>query len=538
MANARSLVIKNGTQREIPAVDTLLVGSGIDASAEGALAIGGTTATSITIGQAGVTTSFPGPVELTGGVSTVGGTTFSTDATFEGNITFGDADTDTVDFTAKVDSDVIFTGETATYQIKNIADPTDAQDAATKQYVDDAVDGGVAGNDTEVQFNDNGSFGASSSFTWNGSEVKLPVLALAEGSAPSSASGYGKFYADSADSRPYFLDGAGQAYNLTLDRFNTLTPVSGSVEIDLDPANPIYSLVNVSGNLAFTATNYGSGRGSSILIKSDSSSHSFTWPSGWTWLGSGPPSSIGADELGFLSVVAFGAAEADVVAAWSNNNQPVSLTGSASSDQIATWSGTYTQAGSADFTFDGSTFKVGALGEFSVTTDGNITSINGVTTSFPSAQGADGQVLTNDGSGNLSWLEPKTVAIPAVASESLVAGDVVVYVNASGTTKVAKADATLLDAKLNPVGIAVSAASADGSLTVRVHGVASVPAGNFDTAPSPSDVGKRVYLSTTPGKVTITSPQEEGDIVQRVGVLADGSGSPKILIQIGEPIVL
>lgn len=40
---------------------------------------------------------------------------------------------------------------------------------------------------------------------------------------------------------------------------------------------------------------------------------------------------------------------------------------------------------------------------FVVTTAGNITKINNVATSFPAAQGAASTVLTNDGSGNLSW---------------------------------------------------------------------------------------------------------------------------------------
>lgn len=42
-------------------------------------------------------------------------------------------------------------------------------------------------------------------------------------------------------------------------------------------------------------------------------------------------------------------------------------------------------------------------GKFQVTSGGNIVQINGVTTSFPAAQGAAGTFLQNDGAGNLSW---------------------------------------------------------------------------------------------------------------------------------------
>jgi Chaperone of endosialidase len=49
------------------------------------------------------------------------------------------------------------------------------------------------------------------------------------------------------------------------------------------------------------------------------------------------------------------------------------------------------------------TLTTGSAGAFAVDGTGNITKIRNIATSFPSAQGALGSVLTNDGSGNLSW---------------------------------------------------------------------------------------------------------------------------------------
>jgi hypothetical protein len=131
-----------------------------------------------------------------------------------------------------------------------------------------------------------------------------------------------------------------------------------------------------------------------------------------------------------------------------------------------------------------------------------------------------------------------SIDIASTAQEALNAGDLVCFVNDAGTPKVRKADATNTDARLNPVGFATAAALAGAAVTVRVAGVADVPAALFDAAPAVGDVGKRVFASTTSGQITLTAPSASGDLVQRVGVLTDGSGSPKVLVQIGDPILL
>lgn len=94
---------------------------------------------------------------------------------------------------------------------------------------------------------------------------------------------------------------------------------------------------------------------------------------------------------------------------------------------------------------------------FSVNASGNITKINNVTTSFPSAQGSANQVLTNNGSGTLTWANGNlntlgsvgatptaanlrtnavyTVNVAAVALPAMAAGDdglVISLVNISG----------------------------------------------------------------------------------------------------------
>lgn len=63
-------------------------------------------------------------------------------------------------------------------QIKNLLAPTDNTDAATKLYVDNQLSGATvsaAGSNTQLQFNNAGSFGASGNLTFNSSTNILTV---------------------------------------------------------------------------------------------------------------------------------------------------------------------------------------------------------------------------------------------------------------------------------------------------------------------------------------------------------------------------
>jgi|GEM_PF-2096147 len=84
-----------------------------------------------------------------------------------------------------------------------------------------------------------------------------------------------------------------------------------------------------------------------------------------------------------------------------------------------------TTTGSGTF---GGGLTSGSTGQFTISNTGNITRINGVTTSFPAAQGTAGQVLTNDGAGVLSWASPTTFStantIPRGNGTTLVASSI------------------------------------------------------------------------------------------------------------------
>jgi|GEM_PF-4834260 len=775
MPNQTALVIDGGTQRRILSTDILQVGAGI-------VSAGAT----LTIGGIGITTSFPGPVALDGGISTVPGTTFQTNATFQGDVTFGVVGVDgpdTVTLVSTIVSDIVMDGvsaatgtatsggastltdsgasfgvnafagnvvqitagtgvgqsrviasntatvlttatawtlpgvdNTSVYDIRtensrlrNMADPTLPHDAATKAYVDAASTPG--GTDGAVQYNNGGVFGgvaaqlfyndgaAQLGIGTNSTNEKLTVsgvISIGEGAAPTlPTTAFGKLWANSAaDARPYFQDDLGQSYNLTLDRFNPLA-AGGAITIDTDPIKPIYNSVTLNGNATFSTTGLGNGRGASVRVQCDGTTRTLNWPAGWTWLGSEAtgPSSLAAGDVGYLSIVAFGGLNSDVVAAWSYENAPAMVTGSGTANQVAFWSTSSAIAGDTQLTYNSGTDTLALVGSLTVTvgtvsltggaastlattagdltldaqaaslildggeaaadavrivasnaaggidvdagtggitidstgtflidgaTSSNVTvtgsaqsltlaaagggaqkvlvqsagtgvdaidlvasaggfsidgvaasnvsvtsanltlstitsgvvnltaagnlqiSANGNATTWPTAAGAASTVLTNDGAGTLTWSAPSFsfVDVASVAQQNLLLGDLVRYVDNGSTPNVQKADSNDT-ARQGPVGFAVAAASATAAVTIRIAGVASVPAALFDAAPTAADVGKRVFMSALlPGQITLTAPSATNDVVQRVGILTDGGANPKVLVQVGEPITL
>jgi hypothetical protein len=430
MATQKPLVVDTGTVQQIANADTLLVGVAVEPSAGTALRVGAAAGTTIT--------TFPGPVRLDGDVTTVGGTTFTTDATFEGNVTFGNGPADTVTFapTTTVVSNINFATPVA-YKITNLANGTNPNDAVNVSQLSALVTGVSAvtassplsssgGATPDISFptwpanasgvlTNNGSgtlswaaapsgsltvgttaivSGAvnrvlfegagnvlqeSANLTWDGSAFTVNgVVAVGEGSAPAGTAAFGKLWANSAaDARPYWIDDTGQSFNLTLDRFNTLTPAA-SVAIDTSPALPVFNSLALNQNTTFTTTNLGNGRSASVRVVCDGTTRTLTFPGTWTWLGSGPPADLAANDVGYLSITAYGATDADVVAAWSYENMPAVVT------------------------------SVGAASPLS-SSGGDTPSI-----SFPSWPANASGVLTNNGSGTLSWAAAATGTVTSV----------------------------------------------------------------------------------------------------------------------------
>lgn len=100
---------------------------------------------------------------------------------------------------------------------------------------------------------------------------------------------------------------------------------------------------------------------------------------------------------------------------------------------------------------------------------------------------------------------PDTASIEA--AENLSAGDFVNIYNATGTTKVRKADATTNGKEAN--GFVLDAATLGESVLVYFEG--------RNTQLTGLTGGEIYFLSTTAGSVTDTPPSTAGNVVQRVG---------------------
>ena len=109
---------------------------------------------------------------------------------------------------------------------------------------------------------------------------------------------------------------AAAATALALSALNptySVLPYAGTVVVDFTTDK--YWSLSLTGNVVFQGTNQSAVRSSTVVVKSDSSIRTLTFPS-WVFLGAGVPTSIAASKTGVLTVTAFGTSASDVIAAY------------------------------------------------------------------------------------------------------------------------------------------------------------------------------------------------------------------------------
>lgn len=164
-----------------------------------------------------------------------------------------------------------------------------------------------------------------------------------------------------------------------------------------------------------------------------------------------------------------------------------------------------------------------------------VTNVRMVTLSVMRA-GTDGIWESAKGASTpLAFIDVNSVCdVAGTSGEALSVGQPVSWDDSSGP-KVFRSDANGSGELLNVVGICLTATGGSGSsVLVRTAGEVAIPDAIWDAVPATSDVGKRVYLSETVGKVTITAPTAIGSVMVPIGTVSvGGTGAVKIIVQLG-----
>jgi hypothetical protein len=96
----------------------------------------------------------------------------------------------------------------------------------------------------------------------------------------------------------------------------SLETLTYAASVALDFETQVYKKVDLTGNITFTTSNLAVGASMAIKIAADGSIRTFTFPAGWTFIGSAAPADIAANKTGVLSLTSFGTTDAEVIAAY------------------------------------------------------------------------------------------------------------------------------------------------------------------------------------------------------------------------------
>lgn len=101
----------------------------------------------------------------------------------------------------------------------------------------------------------------------------------------------------------------------SVDTQSNLT-YAATTNIDMNHTDDIRILA-LTGNVTFTTSNRAAALSKTLIISADSTTRSFTWPTGWIWLDQVAPSSLAASKTAVLSLYSKGTAETDIIASYS-----------------------------------------------------------------------------------------------------------------------------------------------------------------------------------------------------------------------------
>jgi len=171
------------------------------------------------------------------------------------------------------------------------------------------VDDIVGGEDIIINPNDILLYDGS---RWVGSNIIFDgTIIFSDGSFPfvSTIAGVDPSQPEHLSTKRYVDDSIGS--------LNTLTPTSGTVNIDFELDR--YLNHEITGSVTYETDNITPARAVYIrIINSSGSTHSLSFPAGWSFNGS-PPVSISSGKTAMLTLTSFGTTNSDCVATYQEN---------------------------------------------------------------------------------------------------------------------------------------------------------------------------------------------------------------------------
>jgi putative lipoic acid-binding regulatory protein len=137
----------------------------------------------------------------------------------------------------------------------------------------------------------------------------------------------------------------------------------------------------------------------------------------------------------------------------------------------------------------------GSSGQFTIDSSGNITKINNITTSWPSTQGASSTILTNNGSGTLSWSTAPVTGITALTGD----------VTAGPGTGSQVATLATVNSNVGSFGSSTSIPT----FTVNAKGLITAASGNVVIAPAGTLTGTTLASNVIYSSLTSLGTQSQ-----------------------------
>ncbi len=100
----------------------------------------------------------------------------------------------------------------------------------------------------------------------------------------------------------------------TVDVHSTLTYAANTT---VDFAGDVLQTETLTGNVTFASSNLAAGRSKTLRLIASGGARTLAFPAGWVFVGAAAPTSLASGKTAILALTSFGAADADVVAAYS-----------------------------------------------------------------------------------------------------------------------------------------------------------------------------------------------------------------------------